>query len=99
MIQHKRGFGNTDDNSAITQCKRDFPDNTIYEKPMLIFLTLSKIAKINLLEQEIKCFIATNPKCTKYEFKNNTNNIREYFYTTDIEGIMPQIKEIIKKYQ
>ena len=66
-------------NKTIKKCKTDFLDIIIYEKPITVILPLTKIENVNVLEQEIKCFINNNSQCITYDNKTG-DDIREIFF-------------------
>ena len=74
--------------------KKDFPGYTFYKKPYIVYFSLEKLDKYNVIEQELKCFIAENENCVTYDNKKG-DEIREYFETKNIQSI---IYEIVNKY-
>lgn len=79
----------------ISDLRKEFPDEIIYEKPTVIFPILDKIINIKLKEQEIKCFINDCDNCITYDAIGG--DIREYFHCDKFyEIVLPEIKKIIE---
>lgn len=58
--------------------KSDFPDIDFHKNPHCVYLSLTQIKNITLLEEKIKIFINESIICQTYNDKNGTD-IREFF--------------------
>lgn len=81
---------------TIEENKKNFPEEEIYEKPFLVYLSLHKIPNIRGLEQNIKSIINTSDSCVTYEAIGC--DILEYFHCDNIYEVLPLIIKEIENY-
>jgi hypothetical protein len=80
----------------IEENKIAFPEEEIYEKPFLVYLSLHKIPNIRGLEQNIKSIVNNSDICETYDAQGG--DIREYFHCDNFYQVLPLIIKEIENY-
>ena len=83
---------------SIDNLQEDFPDVKMHDNPDCVYLTLNKINNITCLEQDVKAILVESTKCQTYNNKQGTD-IREYFFSTQFDNLLIDIKEKIQTYK
>jgi hypothetical protein len=93
-----RIFSYNDDNN-IEKIKQNFPDESIYNEPNMMFLPLHKISNIRGFEEKIKCIVNDSSSCITYDTVKGNNNIREYFHCEQFhKKLLPEIKQELENH-